>query len=223
MDIVAQCRQSFHEDKLWPEISFDDGHVSNYQYALPILAAHNVAACFFITVGWTGRKAGYMSWAEIRSLHAAGHRIGAHGWTHALLTHCNATDLQRELDDARKTLEDKLGSAIHSMSLPGGRYDRRVVAACRLAGYSQIFTSVPRSQVNRDQLLVGRVNITAGLMQSNILDLLCPGSGALATLQHRYELKTAVRSILGDTLYARLWATVNGRPPDTAPGSIATQ
>jgi len=41
-----------------------------------------------------------MGWQELRALHQAGQLIGAHGWSHALLTHCSASGLHRELVDA---------------------------------------------------------------------------------------------------------------------------
>src|SRR6185437_14596919 len=111
-----------------------------------LLQARDMKAHFFITVGWTGRKAGYMNWNELRALHEAGQLIGAHGWTHTLLTHCSEKDLQVELVNARTALEDGLGSSITTMSLPGGRYNRKVLAACEQAGYTEIYTSIPRSE-----------------------------------------------------------------------------
>ena len=33
-----------------------------------------------------------------------------------------------------------------AMSLPGGRYNRHVLTACQQAGYTQIFTSIPRAE-----------------------------------------------------------------------------
>ena len=113
---------------------------------LPILQSRGLTAQFFITVGWTGKKPGYMGWPELRALHESGQMIGAHGWSHTLLTHCSEKDLQTELSSARLTLEDKLGTSITTMSLPGGRYNRRVLAACQEAGYTQIYTSVPRAE-----------------------------------------------------------------------------
>ncbi len=103
---------------LFPEITFDDGHVSNYEIALPALAARNLTATFFLTVGWMGSRSGYMDWNQIKALHNTGQRIGAHGWSHTLLTHCDDNALITELSTARLTLEDKLGSAITTMSLP---------------------------------------------------------------------------------------------------------
>ena len=95
---------------VWPEVTFDDGHISNYELAAPRLQSRGMTARFFITAGWTGKKTGYMGWPELRSLHEAGHPIGAHGWTHKLLTHCSDDELQTELSKSRLTLEDKLGT-----------------------------------------------------------------------------------------------------------------
>ena len=81
---------------LRPEVTFDDGHISNFEFALPILETHALKAWFFITVGWTNRRAGYMGWQQLRELHQAGQQIGAHGWTHTLLTHCSARRLHSE-------------------------------------------------------------------------------------------------------------------------------
>src|ERR1035441_4804186 len=90
----------------WPEVTFDDGHISDYEYALPILQSRALTARFFITVGWTGKKPGYMGWRELRSLHESGHLIGAHGWSHALLTHCAQGDLDKELHVRRLQFVD---------------------------------------------------------------------------------------------------------------------
>jgi len=43
-----------------PELTFDDGHISNLELAAPMLAARGLTARFFITVGWTGKRPGYM-------------------------------------------------------------------------------------------------------------------------------------------------------------------
>jgi peptidoglycan/xylan/chitin deacetylase (PgdA/CDA1 family) len=205
------------EDKtgLLPEVTFDDGHISNFEYALPILQSRNMKARFFITVGWTGRKSGYMGWNELRALHEAGQSIGAHGWTHTLLTHCTEKDLQTELGEARMTLEDKLGTAIKTMSLPGGRYNRRVLAACEQAGYTQVYTSIPRSEPASPGAMVGRLNIRASMNTDWIAAVLQPESGKLASLGRQYRAKEAAKALLGDRLYERAWALLNRQEPDT--------
>jgi len=207
LDLYAQRRSS--GIGLSPELTFDDGHISNLELAAPMLAARGLTAHFFITVGWTGKRPGYMGWTELRSLQAAGQMIGAHGWSHTLLTHCDDRQLQTELNDSRLTLEDNLGTAITTMSLPGGRVNGRVLAACEAAGYTHIFTSVPRAETTPLGKTVGRFNVQGNMQPEWIAELLNPQSGVLSGLQRQDRIKQRLKSLLGDKLYAKLWALRN--------------
>ncbi len=214
VDLFVHLRQAEHPG-LQPELTFDDGHISNYQYALPILHARGIQARFFITVGWTGHKPGYMGWEELRALHQAGQSIGAHGWTHALLTHCTGKDLQLELKGARHTLEDKLGAPITTLSLPGGRSNQRVLKACQEAGYTHVFTSVPRAEPIPIPPIVGRLNIRGDMTLDYIASLFAPNSSILPNLERQEQIKAAARTILGDRIYAKLWSLLNRQEPET--------
>jgi len=155
-----------------------------------------------------------MGWRELRSLHESGQLIGAHGWSHALLTHCAPGDLGVELGKAKSVLEDKLGTSITTMSLPGGRYNRRVIAACREAGYTQIYTSVPRAEHETLGFTVGRVNVRGDSSPKWIGSLLQPGSRALAKMERQYRIKAVAKNVVGDRLYDKLWALLNRKEPD---------
>jgi len=203
---------------LWPELTFDDGHISNVEVAAPILQSRGMTARFFITAGWTGTKPDTMDWPEVRSLHEAGHAIGAHGWSHKLLTHCGDRELQTELSKSRLTLEDKLGSSVVTMSLPGGRSNRRVLAACAAAGYTQVYTSEPRAELLPLGATVGRLNILGTMQPEWIAKLFEPDGRVLSELGRQYRMKEAAKKLLGDRLYARLWAMVNRREPGTDGG-----
>lgn len=216
LDLLVKLREK--RDSLWPEITFDDGHISNFEHALPALQARSLKARFFITVGWTGHKPGYMGWSELRSLHEAGQLIGAHGWTHTLLTHCSEKDLETELGSARKTLEDKLGTRITTMSLPGGRYNRRVLTACEAAGYTQVYTSIPRSEPASPGTLVGRLNILGDMKPEWIAEALRPESGTLTSLGRQYKVKEVAKALLGDHLYEKAWSLLNRKEPDAGDG-----
>jgi len=189
-------------------VTFDDGYASDSEYALPILSARGLRAHFFITVGWTGKTPGYMGWPQVRSLTDAGHIVGTHGWSHALLTHCSAKELDRELSTSKRLLEDKLGIAVTTMSLPGGRYDRRVLAACQEAGYSRVYTSEPRLETTVSSFTIGRVNVSSDRSVSWIRALLQPQSRELQKLQRQYKTKKATKMFLGDWAYEKLWAAV---------------
>lgn len=217
LDLFARLRET--DDRgLWPSVTFDDGHISNFEYALPLLKSRNMTALFFITVGWTGQKPDYMGWSELRSLHQSGQSIGAHGWTHTLLTHCSDKDLYTELSRARMLLEDKLGTSITTMSLPGGRYNRRVLTACKEAGYTQVYASIPRSEPASLGPLIGRLNIRGDMKPEWIAAVLQPESRALARLGRQYELKKAAKALLGDRTYEKVWALLNRQEPDRDSG-----
>jgi peptidoglycan/xylan/chitin deacetylase (PgdA/CDA1 family) len=208
VDLYVRLRSS-ESGGLWPELTFDDGHISNLEVAAPILKSRGLSARFFITVGWTGTRPGYMGWPELRALQDAGQSIGAHGWSHKLLTHCDDRELQTELSDSRLALEDKLGTSITTMSLPGGRFNRRVLNACAKAGYTNVYTSIPRAESLPLGSTVGRFNILGDMQPEWLAQLLQPGSGVLAKLQRQYRMKEAAKSLLGDRLYEKLWALRN--------------
>lgn len=216
-DLFVEMRKH-RTASLWPEVTFDDGHLSDVEYALPVLQSRGLAAHFFITVGWTGTKPGYMGWPELRSLHASGQLIGAHGWSHTLLTHCAGKELDKELSGARLLLEDKLGAPITTMSIPGGRYNQRVLAACREAGYSRIYTSEPCAEPVPASYMVGRLNIRGDMTVEWIRSVLQPGSRVLSGLERQYRMKSAAKRLLGDGLYEKVWAVLNRKEPGAGDG-----
>lgn len=196
---------------LVPEITFDDGHRSNAELAAPVLGEFGLTAHFFLTAGWIGTKTDFMDWAQVRSLVSAGHVIGAHGWSHKLLTHCTAAELEQELAGARKMLEDRLGMAVTTMSLPGGRYTEKTLNACWDAGYSEVFTSRPEAAAaeRAARSTVGRVNVRSQMSVEFLRSLLTPGDGALERMQRAERLKSAAKGIMGDRLYRACWALWN--------------
>lgn len=205
-----------------PVVTFDDGHISNIELAAPILSSYGIMAHFFITVGWTGSRSEFMGWAQVRELLESGHRIGAHGWSHALLTHCTPAQLDLELRRARNVLEDKLGTAITTMSLPGGRSNRRVITACREAGYTHVYTSVPRAEPISPGPMIGRLNIRGNTPAEWLSQLFRPSSPQLARLNRTYHLKTAARLLVGDRLYGHIWGILNRKEAEIDPEMTAS-
>jgi peptidoglycan/xylan/chitin deacetylase (PgdA/CDA1 family) len=207
--LFGQLRREIRPGGVWPEVSFDDGHISNHELAAPALEGSGIVARFFITAGWTGQRAGYMGWRELRELQAAGHQIGAHGWTHTLLTHCSEKRLKEELARPRRELEDGLGVAVTSLSLPGGRGNRRVLAACRAAGYTQVFSSFPRAETIPAGWVMGRLNVRGDAGVPWLRKVLAEDGRALGRLAWQHRMKAAAKAVLGDRLYGRVWAAAN--------------
>ena len=191
-------------------ITFDDGHISQFDLAFPILKEFSIKAIFFVTAGWIGRREGYMSWKHLEEIARAGHEIQSHGWSHAYLSRCSSEELHTELRRSKRELENRLGVKVSAISAPGGRWNRRVLCACLDAGYERLFTSdpcIPQKKEDGIEVL-GRWMVTR-TMGANEISLLLDGRGAQVTLMRvRNLFKATARRVIGDRAYQALWRTL---------------
>jgi hypothetical protein len=65
---------------------------------------------------------------------------------------------------------------------------------------------------------VGRLNIRGDMTLEWIRNLLGPGSSTLRNLERQYALKQAVKTLLGDRMYEKLWAVLNRKEPASGAG-----
>lgn len=188
-------------------VSFDDGHASVHRHALPALEQEHVSATLFITAGWIGERAGYLNWKQLAEIAHLGHPIGAHGWSHAMLTHCDDRALAEELHRPKQTLEDRLGREVTALSLPGGRGDDRVLTACAATGYRQVYTSDPCALPARrcGVEVIGRFMARRDMPSSTLARLLSGDPEPLRALRRRRELGRRLKGLLGDRVYHWLW------------------
>ena len=190
-----------------PGVAFDDGHASVHRLGLPLLAAHGLQATFFITASWIDDRPDYMSWADLREVAAAGHRVQSHGWSHAWLTHCTPGQLVDELVRSRELLEDKLGAAVESISMPGGRWNDRVLAAAARAGYRRVYTSDWWALPGTTQgvQVEGRFMVRRTHTAADLRRWMAARNNRLHPLRLRTAAARGARSLVGDTVYHSLW------------------
>lgn len=196
-------------------ITFDDGHVSQYEAALPILEQHGCKATFFVTPGWTGKDRAYMTAAQLRELYRLGHRIESHSWSHPMLTHCSPGDLHQELHRSKSALEDILGAPVAAISAPHGRWNDAVATACRDAGYSDLYTSDHPAPAREDNgvRIIGRAMVTRSMSTEALNGVLRDRGQRDATSL----VKGALKRILGDTLYRRVWRLLSAAGSEDLP------
>ena len=118
-------------------LTFDHGYGSQLDNALPVLEALKLPATFFPV--W-GSPASSVGRHDLAALAAAGYTIGCHTQTHADLTTLSPEDLEREVVDAKRLLEDVVGHEVTAFCYPHGHRNSRVAAAVQRAGFHVAFT-----------------------------------------------------------------------------------
>lgn len=205
--------QQFRDKRTEPQITFDDGHISQFVNAVPILNRLGEEATFFITAGWTGKRSGYMNWNQLRELRACGYEVQSHGWSHTLLTQCSPPKLKHELVGSKNQLEDRLGSSVDAISMPGGRWSPQVLSACAAAGYTRVFISDPwNASLSRGGVqVIGRWMVTRKMSPENIVSLLQVKGSIVEFLRVKHWFKEFAKSLIGDRAYRRLWRTISSK------------
>jgi len=122
--------------------TFDDGNRSDLEIAAPVLVKYGVSGSFFPC---TGRltMSGYLSEEDVRRLFKMGFEIGSHGVDHVHWTHLDDGALNGEITVSKRVLEDILATKIQTVAIPFGSYNRRVLAALKVAGYTKVYTCDP--------------------------------------------------------------------------------
>jgi peptidoglycan/xylan/chitin deacetylase (PgdA/CDA1 family) len=105
-------------------ITFDDGYRDFYSDAFDALRQCGFTATIFLATDrikdFPVRIEGvdYLTWSEVRELHAGGTRFGSHTVTHPDLRSLGPDQIEYEVGCSKETIEQKLGSAVESFSYP---------------------------------------------------------------------------------------------------------
>jgi peptidoglycan/xylan/chitin deacetylase (PgdA/CDA1 family) len=141
-------------------ISFDDGYQSQFRGAYPVLRK----------LGWPGvlnlelhnLGEGGITVREVERLVEAGWELDAHTLTHPDLTAVGAVRLQREVAGSRRELQRRFGVPVDFFCYPAGRYDDRVVAAVKTAGYDGATTTVDGFARRTEPFTLPRLEVRGG-------------------------------------------------------------
>jgi peptidoglycan/xylan/chitin deacetylase (PgdA/CDA1 family) len=141
-------------------ISFDDGYRSQYRSAFPVLRR----------LGWPGvlnlelRNVGDdgITVRDVERLVEAGWEVDSHTLTHPDLTTVDAAQLRREIAGSRRELQRRFGVPADFFCYPAGRYDDRVVAAVRAAGYDGATTTVDGFARRSEPFTLPRLEVRGG-------------------------------------------------------------
>jgi len=156
---------NWHKNKLMPSngkyiiLSFDDGHISNYSKAFPILNKYGFKAIFFVIVGAIN-KPGMLSWKQIMEMADSGMEIGSHTLTHRPPSQLTKEELKFELSESKKILEYHLEREIKFISSPTGYHNKLIGKVAKEVGYEAVcIGKIGSNNINSDLFSLKRIAI----------------------------------------------------------------
>jgi peptidoglycan/xylan/chitin deacetylase (PgdA/CDA1 family) len=134
-------------------ITFDDGFENFYTEAFPALREYGFTATVFLPTGFMGNSRQRfkgepcLTWEEVRQLRHEGIGFGSHTVDHPTLYDLPWNEIERELRDSRRCLEEELGEAPATFAYPyafpqGDRsFAEKFAGQVRAAGYACCLTT----------------------------------------------------------------------------------
>ncbi|HEY0791942.1 MAG TPA: polysaccharide deacetylase family protein [Chthoniobacterales bacterium] len=126
-------------------ITIDDGYISGYAVAWPILKAFGYPFTMFIYTDYVAVGGKSMTWSQLAEMRDAGVDIESHTVSHHDLRHAPkgqdyAAWLHNEIYNSKAILEDKLGIRTPVFAFPYGTHNELVRKTAMEAGYEALFT-----------------------------------------------------------------------------------
>jgi peptidoglycan/xylan/chitin deacetylase (PgdA/CDA1 family) len=185
-------------------LTFDDGAASDYEVAFPILRELGLRATFFVVPTFVDTP-GYVTWAQLREMVAAGMEIGSHSLTHPFLHRLDADGVRHEFGESRRILEDRLGAPVRSASLPRGWEPPGLRDVLRELGYRVFCTSrVAWWYPGGDPLAMPRIAVRRSTRLEDFATIANAEPRALWRLQAIEAAKNAAKACLGVHGWQRL-------------------
>jgi peptidoglycan/xylan/chitin deacetylase (PgdA/CDA1 family) len=120
-------------------LTFDDGYRNFFTHAFPVMQRYGFSATVFLSTRYVGNPAQLLkgneclTWTEVRDLHGRGIQFGSHTVSHPQLWGLPPREIERELRESKRALEDNLGAEVRSFAYPYAfpEQDGRFVQALR--------------------------------------------------------------------------------------------
>jgi len=182
-------------------LTFDDGHISNFTHAFPVLQQFGYPACFFITVDEIGSRRGLL-WRQVRTMAEEGMEIGSHGLTHIPMAFLNTKELIHQLRASKQILEDALGKPVKFFASPTGYSDARLQHFVKAVGYEALCTGpvVPKWHGN-GPFVLRRIDVKRGLDIRTYARLAARNASAVAWNRSKEEFLFWSKKLLGFRAY----------------------
>ena len=120
-------------------ITIDDGYVSAYNVAWPILKKFGYPFSMFVYIQYIGSGGKSITWDQLAEMRDAGVDIGCHSWSHQKKLGYEGW-LKKEIVESKQLLEKNLAIKVETFTYPYGIYNQKARDFVKTAGYELAFT-----------------------------------------------------------------------------------
>tara|TARA_B100000900_G_scaffold416180_1_gene449763 strand:- start:414 stop:1136 length:723 start_codon:yes stop_codon:yes gene_type:complete len=149
-EIVSKVSKSYGQI----EICFDDGFLGLYEN-FDVIKKYNIPIRIFMITSYIGKEK-YLSQKQILELYNTGLvNISSHTHTHSKLTSLSDDEIEFELFESKKILENIINQPIDAICFPLGLFNKQVIKLSSRFGYSMKYISLP-GFINSSQDIIKR-------------------------------------------------------------------
>lgn len=171
-------------------MTFDDGCISVYNVALPVLHRHDASAVCFFTLDPNSHvfseSAGgerRLTDEELKASDGTTIQYESHAVSHRPLRGMPHEEIRCELAESKRQLEQILSRDIRFLAIPGNWYDDHVMRIAREVGYEAVWCSRPGMvRAGMDPFGLPRVNIEGQLTMPQFVAAISPRGVAIRSV-----------------------------------------
>ena len=124
------------------EICFDDAFLGLYEN-IEFLKKQNIPIHLFVISSCLNRE-NHINEKQLLELNKLDIiKMSSHTNTHRILNQLDKNEIEKELKESKKILENLLGTPVYSICYPEGKFNKKTIHIAKAVGYKKQYSSLP--------------------------------------------------------------------------------